>query len=78
MRAGATMQRGNSTVTSYPQLWWLITVAAMVLMPGWDFAKTPSSGAMSVPPPGQATAKADMVPSLIVTNTRGAGLQVRR
>jgi len=42
-------------MTSYPQLWWLITVAAMVLMPGSGFAQTPSSGATSAPPPAKAT-----------------------
>jgi hypothetical protein len=62
-------------VTSYAQLWWLITVAAMVLMPGSGFAQTPSSGATSAPPPAKSTVKADMVPSLFVMNARGASLQ---
>jgi hypothetical protein len=53
----------------------LITVIALLFLPGSAFAQAPTTGATSAPPPAKSTIKADMVPSLIVMNARGASLQ---
>jgi hypothetical protein len=53
----------------------LIAVIALLFLPGSAFAQAPTTGATSAPPPAKSTIKADMVPSLIVMNARGASLQ---
>ena len=50
-------------------------MVAMVLTPGSAFAQTPATGATSAPLPVKSTIKTDMLPSLFVTNARGASLQ---
>jgi hypothetical protein len=52
----------------------LIAVIALLFVPGSAFAQAPTTSAPSAPP-AKATVKADMVPSLIVMNARGASLQ---
>jgi hypothetical protein len=53
----------------------LIAVIALLFVPGSAFAQAPTPGPTSAPPPAKSTIKADMVPSLIVMNARGASLQ---
>lgn len=53
----------------------LIVVVALLLMPASAFSQSSTTGAASAPPPAKSTVKADMVPSLIVMNARGASLQ---
>ena len=53
----------------------VMTVAVLLCATGLAFAQTQTTGPTSAPPPGEATVKADMVPSLIVMNSRGASLQ---
>ena len=62
-------------MTSYPQLWRLITVAAMLLMAGSVSPKRSPRAPRARRRRAKPTVKADMVPSLIVMNARGAGLQ---
>jgi hypothetical protein len=52
-----------------------MTAAVLLCAPGLGFAQTPTTGATSAPPPAKSTVKADMVPSLIVMNARGANVQ---
>ena len=52
-----------------------MTITILVCLPLWASAQTPSTGATSALPPGKSSVKADMVPSLFVTNARGASLQ---
>lgn len=62
-----------------------IALAALLCMPTLASAQAPATsatgtppptaGAASTSPPGKATVKVDMVPSLIVMNARGASLQ---
>ena len=53
----------------------LITFVALLLMPGSAFAQAPTTNAATPPLPPKSVVKADMVPSLIVMNARGASLQ---
>ena len=53
----------------------LVTIAAVLCVPTLACAQTPATTATMAPPPGKSTIKADMVPSLIVTNAHGASLQ---
>jgi len=53
----------------------LIAGAALFLMTGAAFAQAPTTSAATAPLPAKSTVKADMVPSLIVMNARGASLQ---
>jgi hypothetical protein len=53
----------------------LIAVIALLFVPGSAFAQAPTPGPTSAPLPAKSTIKADMVPSLIVMNARGASLQ---
>ncbi len=69
-----TGYRSTSTVTSSRYDWRLIAVAALLLMPGSGLAQAPTANTASAPP-AKARVKADMVPSLIVMNARGASLQ---
>jgi hypothetical protein len=53
----------------------LIAVAAFLFMTGAAVAQAPTTSASTAPLPAKSTVKADMVPSLIVMNARGASLQ---
>jgi hypothetical protein len=53
----------------------IIAIFPLICMPSLAAAQTTSTGATSAPPLGKSTVKADMVPSLIVMNARGANLQ---
>jgi hypothetical protein len=53
----------------------IIAIFPLICMPSLAAAQTTSAGATSAPPLGKSTVKADMVPSLIVMNARGANLQ---
>jgi hypothetical protein len=64
----------------------LLAVAALLCMAGSAMAQTPTARATtapspasptSAPPPGKASVKVDMVPSLIVMNASGASLDGR-
>src|SRR6516165_8537072 len=70
-------QRKDPTVIRYRCVCCLVTVAVLLWVPGLVFAQAPTTGATNAPPPAEATVKADMVPSLIVMNARGASLQAQ-
>jgi hypothetical protein len=53
----------------------LLSIVALLCVPVLAGAQAPTAPAGSPPPPGKASVKVDMVPSLIVMNARGASLQ---
>jgi hypothetical protein len=53
----------------------LTTITVLICTPLLAYAQTPGAGATSAEPPGKASVKVDMVPSLIVMNAHGAALQ---
>src|SRR5271167_59660 len=53
----------------------MVAIAALLCLPVLASAQAPTAPASSTPPPGKASVKVDMVPSLIVMNARGASLQ---
>ncbi len=55
--------------------WRLLSILALLCIPVLASAQAPTAPASSTPPPGKASVKVDMVPSLIVMNARGASLQ---
>lgn len=55
--------------------WRLLSIVALLCTPVLASAQAPTAPASSTPPPGKASVKVDMVPSLIVMNARGASLQ---
>jgi len=61
-------------VKRYFPVFLLLAVVGCLCVPGLALAQA-ASNATTAPPPAKATVKADMVPSLIVMNARGAGLQ---
>ncbi len=62
-------------MTPYCSIRWVVAAVALFCAPGLAFPQTPTTNATSAPPPAKSTIKADMVPSLIVMNARGASLQ---
>jgi hypothetical protein len=52
-----------------------LLVVVLLFVAGPAFAQTPTTATTTAPPPGKAAVKTDMVPSLIVMNAHGAGLQ---
>jgi hypothetical protein len=62
-------------VTQHRHYCRLIAVAALLFTAGAAFAQAPPTSASTAPLPSKSTVKADMVPSLIVMNARGASLQ---
>ncbi|MBV8455133.1 MAG: hypothetical protein JO122_00780 [Acetobacteraceae bacterium] len=56
-------------------VWRLIGLVAMLLLARSAFAQAPTVTATTAEPPGKSTVKADVEPSLIVMNARGASLQ---
>ena len=59
----------------YRSIYQLMIIVALFCMPALAYAQTPTTSAPSPSPPGKSSVKADMVPSLIVMNARGASLQ---
>jgi hypothetical protein len=55
--------------------WRLLVIAGLLSVPALASAQAPTAPTSSTPPPGKASVKVDMVPSLIVMNARGASLQ---
>jgi hypothetical protein len=55
--------------------WRPLAIAALLCVPVFASAQAPTAPASATPPPGKASVKVDMVPSLIVMNARGASLQ---
>jgi hypothetical protein len=53
----------------------LTTIIVLIATPLLAYAQTPGTAATSAEPPGKASVKVDMVPSLIVMNAHGATLQ---
>ena len=52
-----------------------ISIGGLLWMPAMAGAQTPTPAAQSAPAPSKSSVKVDMVPSLFVTNARGATLQ---
>jgi len=55
----------------------VISIAALLCVPGMAGAQAPTSAAQSASPPGKSSVKVDMVPSLFVMNARGASRQAQ-
>jgi hypothetical protein len=53
----------------------LLAITAALCLPALALAQAPPTTATTAEPPGKSTVKADVEPSLIVMNARGASLQ---